>query len=138
MVPPRPLKTLAAMWQVWDSVQEGVGDTIHIDYDGEYLSGSRSVEFITPLLPTSVTKGRKRARDNHSRDRFYFGVRFRCPCAHLYLYLYLHERVTKRVITAFCVLTHTHLTPYSLLPSSLYPPSFPGLWLTMTPELSAD
>ena len=32
-VPPR-VKTMAAAWQVWDSVQEGVGDTIHIDYDG--------------------------------------------------------------------------------------------------------
>ena len=28
----------AAAWQVWDSVQDGVGDTIHIDYDGEYGS----------------------------------------------------------------------------------------------------
>ena len=33
LVPPR-VKTMAAAWQVWDSVQEGVGDTIHIDYDG--------------------------------------------------------------------------------------------------------
>ena len=23
---------------MWDSVQDGVGDTIHIDYDGEYGS----------------------------------------------------------------------------------------------------
>ena len=29
---------MAAAWQVWDSVQDGVGDTIHIDYDGEYGS----------------------------------------------------------------------------------------------------
>ena len=32
------MKTMAAAWQVWDSVQGGVGDTIHIDYDGEYGS----------------------------------------------------------------------------------------------------
>ena len=37
LVPPR-VKTMAAAWQVWDSVQGGVGDTIHIDYDGEYGS----------------------------------------------------------------------------------------------------
>ena len=37
LVPPR-MKTMAAAWQVWDSVQDGVGDTIHIDYDGEYGS----------------------------------------------------------------------------------------------------
>ena len=37
LVPPR-VESLAAAWQVWDSVQEGVGDTIHIDYDGEYGS----------------------------------------------------------------------------------------------------
>ena len=37
LVPPR-VKTMAAAWQVWDSVQDGVGDTIHIDYDGEYGS----------------------------------------------------------------------------------------------------
>ena len=37
LVPPR-VKTMAAEWQVWDSAQEGVGDTIHIDYDGEYGS----------------------------------------------------------------------------------------------------
>ena len=36
LVPPR-VKTMAAAWQVWDSVQDGVGDTIHIDYDGEYF-----------------------------------------------------------------------------------------------------
>ena len=29
---------MAAAWQVWDSVQDGVGDTIHIDYDGEYTA----------------------------------------------------------------------------------------------------
>ena len=29
---------MAAALQVWDSVQYGVGDTIHIDYDGEYGS----------------------------------------------------------------------------------------------------
>ena len=29
---------MAAAWQVWDSAQEGAGDTIHIDYDGEYGS----------------------------------------------------------------------------------------------------
>ena len=37
LVPPR-VKTMAAAWQVWDSAQEGAGDTIHIDYDGEYGS----------------------------------------------------------------------------------------------------
>ena len=37
LVPPR-VKTMAAAWQVWDSVQDGVGDTIHIEYDGEYGS----------------------------------------------------------------------------------------------------
>ena len=37
LVPPR-VKTMAAAWQVWDSVQEGAGETIHIDYDGEYGS----------------------------------------------------------------------------------------------------
>ena len=37
LVPPR-VKTMAAAWQVWDSVQDDVGDTIHIDYDGEYGS----------------------------------------------------------------------------------------------------
>ena len=36
-VPPR-VKTLAADWQEWNSAQEGAGDTIHIDYDGEYGS----------------------------------------------------------------------------------------------------
>ena len=35
--PPR-VKTMAAAWQLWDSVQDGVGGTIHIDYDGEYGS----------------------------------------------------------------------------------------------------
>ena len=29
---------MAAAWQVWDSAKEGVEDTIHIDYDGEYGS----------------------------------------------------------------------------------------------------
>ena len=38
LVPPARVKTMAAAWQVWDSVQEGAGDTIHIDYDGEYGS----------------------------------------------------------------------------------------------------
>ena len=37
LVPPR-VKTMAAAWQLWDSVLDGVGDTIHIDYDGEYGS----------------------------------------------------------------------------------------------------
>ena len=37
LVPPR-VKSLAAAWQVWDSAQEKAGDTIHIDYDGEYGS----------------------------------------------------------------------------------------------------
>ena len=37
LVPPR-VKTMAAAWQVWDSAQERAGDTIHIDYDGEYGS----------------------------------------------------------------------------------------------------
>ena len=37
LVPPR-VRTLAAAWQVWDSAQEGAGDTIHIDYDGKYGS----------------------------------------------------------------------------------------------------
>ena len=36
-VPPR-IKALAAGWQVWDFAQEGSGDTIHIDYDGDYGS----------------------------------------------------------------------------------------------------
>ena len=35
--PPR-IKALAAGWQVWDFAQEGSGDTIHIDYDGDYGS----------------------------------------------------------------------------------------------------
>ena len=39
LVPPR-VRTLAAAWQVWDSAQEGAGDTIHIDYDGDYVRGS--------------------------------------------------------------------------------------------------
>ena len=38
LVPPRVKTMAAAAWQVWDSVQDGVGDTIHIDYDGEYGS----------------------------------------------------------------------------------------------------
>ena len=37
LVPPR-VKTMAAAWQGWHSVQEGAGETIHIDYDGEYGS----------------------------------------------------------------------------------------------------
>ena len=37
LVPPRE-KSLAAAWQVWYSAQEKAGDTIHIDYDGEYGS----------------------------------------------------------------------------------------------------
>ena len=37
LVPPR-VKSLAAAWQVWDSAQEKAGDTILIDYDGEYGS----------------------------------------------------------------------------------------------------
>ena len=37
LVPPR-VKTMAAAWQVWDSAQERAGDTIHIDYEGEYGS----------------------------------------------------------------------------------------------------
>ena len=32
------MKAMASAWQVWDSVQDGVGGTIHIDYDGEYGS----------------------------------------------------------------------------------------------------
>ena len=36
MVPPRVKTMAAAAWQVWDSVLRG--DTIHIDYDGEYGS----------------------------------------------------------------------------------------------------
>ena len=37
LVPPR-LKTLAEGWQEWNSAHEGAGDTIHIDYDGDYGS----------------------------------------------------------------------------------------------------
>ena len=44
LVPPR-VKTMAAAWQVWDSAQEGVGDTIHIDYDGE--DGSERVLIVS-------------------------------------------------------------------------------------------
>ena len=29
---------LAAGWQEWNSAHEGAGDTIHIDYDGDYAS----------------------------------------------------------------------------------------------------
>ena len=43
------VKTMAAAWQVWDSVQGGVGDTIHIDYDGEYGS-ERGTVCVSPRL----------------------------------------------------------------------------------------
>ena len=37
LVSPR-IKALAAGWQVWNSEQEGNGETFHIDYDGDYGS----------------------------------------------------------------------------------------------------
>ena len=37
LVSPR-VKTLAAGWQEWNSADEGAGNTIHIDYDGDYAS----------------------------------------------------------------------------------------------------
>ena len=32
------IKALAAGWPVWNSEQEGNGETFHIDYDGDYGS----------------------------------------------------------------------------------------------------
>ena len=53
LVPPR-VRTLAAAWQVWDSAQEGAGDTIHIDYDSDYGSERACVHCLwTCLVPLS-------------------------------------------------------------------------------------
>ena len=54
LVPPR-VKTMAAAWQVWDSAQERAGDTIHIDYDGEY--GSERVLIVSGCAEQEEQRG---------------------------------------------------------------------------------
>ena len=61
LVPPR-VKTMAAEWQVWDSAQEGVGDTIHIDYDGEY--GSERVLIVSGRASTHAHRAWGRHTDH--------------------------------------------------------------------------
>ena len=51
MVPNR-VKSLAAGWQLWDSTHEGVGDHIHIEYDGEY--GSERVLIVSRDVPAAT------------------------------------------------------------------------------------
>ena len=57
LVSPR-IKALAAGWQVWNSEQEGNGETFHIDYDGDYGServlivSGRADEFCAIVYPT--------------------------------------------------------------------------------------
>ena len=73
-VPPR-IKALAAGWQVWDFAQEGSGDTIHIDYDGDY--GSERVLIVSgraTVIPDDGTP----SFNVGPGDAVYFMRGFRC------------------------------------------------------------
>ena len=74
LVPPR-VKTLAEAWQVWDSVREGVGDTIHISYDGEY--GSERVLIVSGRA-TVVPDDGSPSFTVRPGDVVYFMHGFRC------------------------------------------------------------
>ena len=74
LVPPR-VKTMAAAWQVWDSAQEGAGDTIHIDYDGEY--GSERVLIVSGRA-TVVPDDGSPSFTVAPGDAVYFMSGFRC------------------------------------------------------------
>ena len=74
LVPPR-VKTMAAAWQLWDSVQDGVGDTIHIDYDGEY--GSERVLIVSGRA-TVVPDDGSPSFTVRPGDVVYFMRGFRC------------------------------------------------------------
>ena len=74
LVPPR-VKTMAAAWQLWDSVQDGVGDTIHIDYDGEY--GSERVLIVSGRA-TVVPDDGSPSFTVAPGDVVYFMYGFRC------------------------------------------------------------
>ena len=74
LVPPR-VRTLAAAWQVWDSAQEGAGDTIHIDYDGDY--GSERV-FIVSGRATVIPDDGSPSFAVGPGDAVYFMHGFRC------------------------------------------------------------
>ena len=74
LVPPR-VKTMAAAWQVWDSVQEGAGETIHIDYDGEY--GSERVLIVSGRA-TVVPDDGSPSFTVGTGDAVYFMHGFRC------------------------------------------------------------
>ena len=69
------VKTMAAAWQVWDSVQDGVGDTIHIDYDGEY--GSERVLIVSGRA-TVVPDDGSPSFTVGTGDAVYFMHGFRC------------------------------------------------------------
>lgn len=73
-VPPR-IKTLAVGWQVWDFAQEGSGDKIHIDYDGDY--GSERVLIVSghaTVIPDDGTP----SFNVGPGDAVYFMRGFRC------------------------------------------------------------
>ena len=73
-VPPR-IEALAAGWQVWDFAQEGSGDTIHIDYDGDY--GSERVLIVSgraTVIPDDGTP----SFNVGPGDAVYFMRGFRC------------------------------------------------------------
>ena len=53
---------MAAAWQVWDSAQERAGDTIHIDYDGEY--GSERVLIVSGRASTHAHRAWGRHTDH--------------------------------------------------------------------------
>ena len=78
LVPPR-VKTMAAAWQLWDSVQDGVGDTIHIDYDGEY--GSERVLIVSGRA-TVVPDDGSPSFTVGPGDAVYFMYGFRCTYHH--------------------------------------------------------
>ena len=60
---------------MWDSVQEGVGDTIHIDYDGEY--GSERVLIVSGRA-TVVPDDGSPSFTVRPGDVVYFMHGFRC------------------------------------------------------------
>ena len=66
---------MAAAWQVWDSVQDGVGDTIHIDCDGEY--GSERVLIVSGRA-TVVPDDGSPSFTVGPGDAVYFMHGFRC------------------------------------------------------------
>ena len=66
---------MAAAWQVWDSAQEGAGDTIHIDYDGEY--GSERVLIVSGRA-TVVPDDGSPSFTVGTGDAVYFMHGFRC------------------------------------------------------------